>query len=98
MAKRALQLSCLDQENLRLKINEWKNSDPESTHYFRPYLIKDVKDVNSPTPAEEPTQTMVEGHFNGNDSGDGIAIIADNNDYEQTALDTSKQMATGAAS
>ena len=61
MAKRALQLSCLDQENLRLKINEWKISDPESTH-FRPYLIKDVKDVNSPTPVEEPTQTMV-GHF-----------------------------------
>ena len=37
MAKRALQLSCLDQENLRLKIDQWKH---ESTHYFRPYIIK----------------------------------------------------------
>ena len=77
MVKRALQLSCLDQGNLRLKINEWKISDPKRTHYFRPYHIKDV---NSPTPAEEPTQTRVEGHFNGNDGGDGIGIIADNND------------------
>ena len=60
-------------------------SDPESTH-FRSYLIKDVKDMNSPTPAEEPTQTMVEGHFNGNDGGDGIGIIMNDNDYEQTLL------------
>ena len=34
MAKRALQLSCLDQENLCLKIDQWKISDPEITHIF----------------------------------------------------------------
>ena len=86
MAKRALQLSCLDQENLHLKINEWKISDPESLHFFRPYLIKDAKDVTSPTPTEEPTETTVEGHFNGNDGGNGIGIITDTNNYEQTLL------------
>ena len=36
MAKRSLQLSCLDKENARLKIEEWKKTDKESTHFFRP--------------------------------------------------------------
>lgn len=40
MAKRALQLSCLDQHNLRQKIEQWKVTDPESTHFFRPYQVK----------------------------------------------------------
>ncbi len=86
MAKRALQLSCLDQENLRLKIDQWKISDPESTHFFRPYLIKDAKDVDSSTPAHESTEKRAEGHFNGIDSGDGVGIITDTNNYEQTLL------------
>ena len=37
-AKQALQLSKLDQENLRLKIEGWKKQSPESLHYFRPYI------------------------------------------------------------
>ena len=36
-AKRALEL---DQENLRLKIEEWLKDSPQSTHYFRPYIKK----------------------------------------------------------
>ena len=43
MAKQALQLSCLDQENARLKIEKWKDSDPESQHFFRPFLEEIVK-------------------------------------------------------
>ena len=39
MAKWALQLSCLDHENLRLKLDQWKHSDPESNHYFLPYYV-----------------------------------------------------------
>ena len=38
MAKHALQLSCLDQENGMLKIEQWKKEDPESTHFFRPFV------------------------------------------------------------
>ena len=41
-AQRACQLSSLDQENLRLKIKEWKKQNPKSLFYFRPY-----KEVNS---------------------------------------------------
>ena len=34
MAKRAIQLSCLDQENAVLKIEQWRKTDPDSTHFF----------------------------------------------------------------
>lgn len=37
-AKRALELSKLDQENLRLKIQGWNKKSPDSLHYFRPYI------------------------------------------------------------
>lgn len=36
-AKSALQLSKLDQQNLHLKIQEWKKSNPDANHYFRPF-------------------------------------------------------------
>ena len=39
--KKALELSKLDQENLRLKMKEWKQSSPSSNFYFRPYVKKD---------------------------------------------------------
>ena len=42
--------------------------------------------MTSRTPTEEPTETTVEGHFNGNDGGNGIGIITDTNNYEQTLL------------
>ena len=91
IAKRALQLSCLDQDNLRLKIDQWKISDPESTHFFRPYLIKDAKDVGdtldtSSSQADKPIEKGREGYFNGSDGGDGIGLISDTNNYQQTLL------------
>ena len=36
-AKRALELSKYDQENLRLKIEEWKKENPQSSFFFRPF-------------------------------------------------------------
>ena len=39
-AKRALDLSKLDQENLRLKIAEWKAQSPTGSYHFRPYSRK----------------------------------------------------------
>ena len=38
LAKRALELSKLDQDNLAKKISEWEKLYPESQHYFRPYV------------------------------------------------------------
>ena len=37
IVKRALELSKLDQENLRLKVEEWEKGIPQPFHYFRPY-------------------------------------------------------------
>ena len=42
-AKRALQLSKLDQHNLSLKIDEWK-TDQNSSFYFRPYSMTESGD------------------------------------------------------
>lgn len=44
MAKRGMQLSCLDQENLKLKVESWKKTDPDSCHYFRPYSAQKEND------------------------------------------------------
>ena len=55
MPKSALQLSCLDQENAMLKIEQWKKDDPESTHVFRPFVTH-----------ENPTQPEVQKNGEGN--------------------------------
>lgn len=39
MAKKALDLSKFDQENLKLKIDEWKRTKSHSQFYFRPYQV-----------------------------------------------------------
>ena len=67
MAKQALQLSCLDQENARLKIEKWKDLDPESQHFFRPFLEEIVK--SNPMIDKAPITSVDEanGKFRGND-------------------------------
>ena len=44
-AKSKLQLSKFDQENLRLKINEWQKTTPSTMFFFRPFKKKDAKEV-----------------------------------------------------
>ena len=56
MAKRALQLSCLDQENAMLKIEQWRKTDPDSTHFFRPFIEGSAGECpreTAPPPAPE---------------------------------------------
>ena len=55
-AKRALELSKLDQENLRLKIEAWQKDSPQSSHYFRPYIKKSHEQASplSQTFAQNP--------------------------------------------
>ncbi len=36
-AKRTLELSKLDQENLCLKVEEWQKTSPQSSFFFRPF-------------------------------------------------------------
>ena len=82
LAKRALQLSCLDQENLRLKIEQWKKTHPESTYFFRPYVNKEEC---MPVDASDPVKNK--SSFVGNDGTDeSDDILIDNCSYTQTLL------------
>lgn len=59
MAKRALQMSQFDQENLHIKVQEWKKANPNSSFYFRPYHSpqEDGRSQSPPcTPSEEDTE------------------------------------------
>ena len=72
-AKRALELSKLDQENLRLKIKEWEKNDTKSTFFFRPYISADVEHRPSVEPIEEKKKETYEKckkGFQGNSGGD----------------------------
>ena len=70
MAKWAMQLSCLDQDNIKLKLENWKAIDPESNHFFRPYLLREKENCEenpqphyqqqSATPSEKKLEKQVE--------------------------------------
>ena len=91
MAKRAMQLSCLDQENIKLKLENWKAIDPESNHFFRPYLLKEKENCEPPqhqqqsgTPSGQTGETS--GRFTGNDGIHCNLPTTDSSQYEQTLL------------
>lgn len=44
-AKSKIQLSKIDQENLRLKINQWRVTSPSTMFYYRPFKKKAAEDV-----------------------------------------------------
>lgn len=74
-AKRALELSKLDQENLILKIKEWEEHDRESTFFFRPYISSEDSETHHQSSEEVPKEenkkedTLTKG-FQGNSGGD----------------------------
>ena len=47
MAKKAIDLSTFDQENLRMKVEEWEKGNPKSSFYFRPYGKKAAENESS---------------------------------------------------
>ena len=89
MARRALQLSCLDQENALLKIEQWKKTDPDSTHFFRPFIEKMSKEK---TPSETAPQAQKKENYTstdmykGNNGADDNAAIHTTTSYEQPFL------------
>ena len=50
-AKSALELSKLDQENLRLKVEEWHKISPQSSHFFRPFIKHKQEDSENQPPS-----------------------------------------------
>lgn len=68
IAKKAIELSKLDQENLQLKLQKWKTDIPSQHVYYRPYVqVKKESnpsqdhDLNSEVPEQKEAQI-----FNGN--------------------------------
>lgn len=55
MAKRAIDLSTFDQENLRLKVEEWKKGNPTSSFYFRPFGKKTITNESCDKLEDEQT-------------------------------------------
>jgi hypothetical protein len=60
-ARMAMQLSKFDQENLAAKINEWKKSNSEDFHFFRPYTSEEEVTEQVP-PENTPTHTLLWVH------------------------------------
>lgn len=86
-SKKQLELSALDQENLRLKIQEWKRDKSESLFYFRPYK-KNQSTSETEAPIPKPVATPPNsGRFNGNSSSEErMPEQADANEFEETLL------------
>lgn len=61
-AKKAHQLSKLDQHNLAKKIEEWKKSYPDSEHFFRPYVSAKLEDNPPEESPEKFQQTLLWVH------------------------------------
>ena len=52
-AKKAVELSKYDQQNLQLKIEEWKISSPHSSFFFRPYKSNSDSEETLSTTSQE---------------------------------------------
>lgn len=90
-SKKQLELSKLDQENLKLKIEEWKRSKADSSFFFRPYKVKqsstEEKQNTQIQDSEcKPVQT-IKGRFNGISSSEDSNILGEEcADFEETLL------------
>ena len=69
-AKRALELSKLDQENLRLKVNEWAANDTENNFYLRPYVEASDASKKDTSDVQVETGTSAPQRFYGNSGED----------------------------
>ena len=69
-AKKALELSKFDQQNLQLKIEEWKASSPHSSFFFRPYK-------SNPDTEETPSAT---------NQGDKTLLYVQQEDWQKIQL------------
>lgn len=91
LAKKSLELSKLDQENLEKKIEKWKVSNPKSTFYFRPYIEAKVEESDEsvshfPSSHTPCSQSTLQGRFHGNSAGDEQQLVGSDGRYSQTLL------------
>ncbi len=92
-AKRHIELSKLDQEQLRLKVEEWKKTNPSAYYFFRPYIQSGIFDCNqhvpptSTTSQADSTSEHTPGLFVGDSGSEDVFPIAGSTEkYDQTLL------------
>ena len=83
-AKKALELSKLDQENLHLMVKKWEQEQPNSRHFYRPYIMAD----KSQLPKTGSRQGIQPSGFQGNLGGDDEwnELVGSHTDCSQTFL------------
>ena len=89
IAKKALELSKLDQENVRLKIEEFEKRDTTSSFFFRPYIKKEAdSNLDFSTGTATIKSDQVQNCYNGNTGGDyeDINIAGSSTNFQQSLL------------
>lgn len=95
-AKRALELSKLDQENLKLKVNKWECINSEDKFFFRPYIErtdydsskKELCTSGTQSTVAEISKTQVQHRFHGNsgEDDDWCEVLGCSKGYSQSFL------------
>ena len=90
-AKKALELSKLDQENVRCKIENWKQSHPNSSFFFRPYIKNEKASLPETICEKQPTSSNprpMPGHYRGNSATEenSDSIVGSDDNCSQTLL------------
>ena len=76
-AKKSLELSKLDQENVRQMVDEHKRDDPTSSFSFRPLVKQEVETEQEDDTRRAPSDDKLHpGCYKGNTGGDDIINIA----------------------
>ena len=83
-AKKALEFSKLDQENLRLKVDSWEKASPDTKFFFRPYIKSSSKGDSAMQTHEKKAGST---NYRGNTADhEGLHIVGSDEGCEQTML------------
>lgn len=89
-SKKQLELSTLDQENLRLKILQWQKDKADSLFYFRPYRVKQCHneaEMEASTITRPAKASPIHGRFNGNSNlEEGKSELVNAEEFDETLL------------
>ena len=87
-AKKSLELSKLDQENVRQMVDEHKKDDPTSSFFFRPLIKQEVEteQEDDDTRRAPSDDKLHPGCYKGNTGGDDIINIAGSTSQCQQTL------------
>ena len=88
IAKKSLELSKIDQENVRLKVEQFQKRDATSSFFFRPYIQQQADTQLDSSESTPKLSTKVQNCYNGNTGGDHeeIGIVGSSTNLQQSFL------------